>query len=56
MRSPGQGLREQYLIWFSAAKSSFAPKSIKEISDQLVKWVMKRGALDNFTFILLEVE
>jgi protein phosphatase len=31
-------------------------KSIKEASDQLVKWVMKRGALDNFTFILAEVK
>ena len=29
-------------------------KSLKQVADQLVKWIMKRGALDNFTFLLIE--
>jgi protein phosphatase len=31
-------------------------KSLKQVTDQLVKWVMKRGALDNFTFLLIEFD
>lgn len=30
-------------------------KSLKEVTDHLVKLVMKRGALDNFSFIIIEV-
>jgi len=31
-------------------------RSLKEITDQLVKLILQRGALDNFSFILIEYE